>query len=124
MSLRDRQGAAKRQAVALRYAPEPPDDRGGLDLEYSDAMAGVAASYPDDHEAQVLYAESLMDLRPWDYWTEAGDPQPGIADALSSLQRVIDADERLVGIVTNIDLLGYLFAKAGPIQQSARRAEL
>jgi tetratricopeptide (TPR) repeat protein len=84
-------------ALALRYAPEPPDDRGDLDLEYSDAMAGVAARYPDDHEAQVLYAESLMDLRPWDYWTEAGDPQPGIADALSSLQRVIDADERHPG---------------------------
>ena len=49
---------------------------------YSDAMAVVAGAYPDDNEAAVLYGESLMNLRPWDYWTEQGDPQPGIAEAL------------------------------------------
>lgn len=84
-------------ALAVRYASEPPDERAHLDLAYSEAMAGVAAAYPEDPEAQVLYAESLMDLRPWDYWTESGDPQPGIADALEHLQGVIAADERHPG---------------------------
>lgn len=84
-------------ALATRYVAEPPEDRAHLDQAYADAMSKVAARFPDNHEARVLYAESLMDLRPWDYWAEDGTPNPGIQDALDNLQVVIDADEKHPG---------------------------
>ncbi|MDX1380206.1 MAG: tetratricopeptide repeat protein [Xanthomonadales bacterium] len=84
-------------ALATRYVAEPPEDRAHLDQAYSDAMAKVAAKYPGNHEARVLYAESLMDLRPWDYWAEDGTPNPGIQDALDNLAVVIEADEKHPG---------------------------
>ena len=43
-------------------------------------MAEVARKYPNDLDAAALYAESLMDLRPWNYWTPEGKPYPGTED--------------------------------------------
>lgn len=84
-------------ALAGRYAAEPPDDRALLDKAYADAMAGLTARYPDDQEIAVLYAESLMDLRPWDYWDEKGNPNPGIPEALAKLESVIARNEKHPG---------------------------
>lgn len=84
-------------AVAVRYVAEPPADRAHLDQAYADAMGELAGRYPEDPEIAVLYAESLMDLRPWDYWAEDGSPHPGIAEALASLERVIESNERHPG---------------------------
>ena len=56
-------------AVARRYEAGPPADRARLDSAYARAMAKVAKAYPNDLDAATLYAESLMDLRPWNYWT-------------------------------------------------------
>lgn len=85
------------EALATRYVASPPAERKHLDQAYADAMARVVARFPQDEEAPVLYAEALMDLRPWDYWTEGGDPQPGIRDALASLEHVIEGDEEHPG---------------------------
>jgi tetratricopeptide (TPR) repeat protein len=84
-------------ALATRYDAVPPAARGRLDRAYADAMASVAARYPDDHQVAVLYAESLMDLRPWDYWTADAQPQEGIADALALLEGVVAEDPRHPG---------------------------
>ena len=64
-------------ALAKRYTKEPPPDRKALDAAYADAMREVARRYPDDLDAATLFAESLMDLRPWDLWTADGGPEPG-----------------------------------------------
>jgi tetratricopeptide (TPR) repeat protein len=79
-------------ALGARYAQMPRGDRAYLDQAYAEAMGTLAARYPDDPEVRVLHAESLMDLRPWDYWTEEGDPAPGIADALAGLEHVRERD--------------------------------
>ncbi|MDH3205992.1 MAG: hypothetical protein OEO79_05235 [Gemmatimonadota bacterium] len=79
-------------ALATRYVSVPPADRAPLDQDYADAMEAVNLVYPGDHQVATLYAESLMDLRPWDYWTESGQPQPGIADALATLETVLERD--------------------------------
>jgi tetratricopeptide (TPR) repeat protein len=79
-------------ALAVRYEPAPPAARAHLDRAYADAMAAVSALYPDDLETSVLYAESLLDLRPWDYWTPDGQPQEGIAEALALLEGVVARD--------------------------------
>jgi len=81
------------RALQVRYSEDPPAERSHLDKAYSEAMADVARSYPNDSEVAVLQAEALMTLRPWNYWTEQQKPQPGIALALANLQRVIAADE-------------------------------
>ena len=52
-------------------------------------MASVAERSPEDDDAAVLYAEALMDLRPWDYWMEGPEPAPGIPAALDALKRVM-----------------------------------
>ncbi len=42
-------------------------------------------------------AESQMDLRPWNYWTPEGALQPGMAEAVEQLERVIAANPRHPG---------------------------
>jgi tetratricopeptide (TPR) repeat protein len=52
-------------------------------------MRNVAAQFPDDLDAQVLYVESVMDLRPWGYWMRDGRPYEGIAEAVARIEQVI-----------------------------------
>lgn len=101
-ALARREHASKREqtlidALAVRYVAQPPTDRAIFDQAYSDAMADVATYYPNNQEIAVLYAESLLNLRPWDYWAEDGSPNPGIADALASLESVIAVNEKHPG---------------------------
>src|SRR5689334_803164 len=59
-------------AVSSRYAKDAKADRVPLDAAYASAMEKVAAQFPDDNEIAVLYAESVMDLSPWNYWQPGG----------------------------------------------------
>src|SRR6266568_4980058 len=64
-------------ALAKRYAPIPPADRAALDAAYAAAMGDVVKRYPNDLDAATLYAEALMDKRPWNYWDKkTGEPYP------------------------------------------------
>lgn len=76
-------------ALAKRYAAVPPVNRGGLDSAYSAAMRVVAKNNPRDLDAVTLAAESMMDLRPWNYWTPEGKPYPGSDEIVSLLESVI-----------------------------------
>lgn len=76
-------------ALARRYVPVPPANRGALDSAFSTAMRAVAGKYPDDLDAVTLAAESMMDLRPWNYWTPDGKPYPGSAEMVRNLETVI-----------------------------------
>jgi len=77
------------EAVAARYAAVPPQDRASLDSAYSNAMRAVAKKYPNDLDATTLAAESMMDLRPWNYWTPEGKPYPGSDEIVRLLESVI-----------------------------------
>ena len=79
-------------ALATRYVADPPADRTELDVAYSRAMADVVQHFPEDLEAKTLYAESLMDLSPWAYWTVDGKPKSNTTKILSLLERVLDVD--------------------------------
>ncbi|MDX1476299.1 MAG: hypothetical protein R3301_01290 [Saprospiraceae bacterium] len=76
------------EAMATRYAWPAPEDRSALDIAYSEAMKKVYDQYPDDPEVAALYAESLMDLHPWDLYTHEGDPKPWTPGILEALDRV------------------------------------
>lgn len=76
-------------ALATRYSEVPPGNRAPLDTAYARAMAALARRYPTDLDAATLYAESLMDLSPWFYWTPDGKPRPETPIMLSELERVL-----------------------------------
>lgn len=80
------------EAQAQRYSLAPDADRKALDNAYADAMREVARRYPNDPDAATLFAEALMDLRPWDLWTLDGQPQPGTLEILSTLETVLKKD--------------------------------
>ena len=84
-------------AMALRYAPEAPDDRSDLDRAYSDALKQLTAKYPDDADIAALYAESLMNMHPWDLYDKSGDPKEWTPEIVDALDRVIRIDSRHPG---------------------------
>ena len=76
-------------ALGKRYANPQPEDRSGLDRAYADAMREVWKKYPNDPDIGALFAEAMMDLRPWDQWTPEGNPQPGTDEILVTLDAVL-----------------------------------
>jgi len=79
-------------ALASRYSADKEADRKALDLAYAEAMAGVRKQFPKDADAAVLYAEALMDLSPWDYWTTDGRPKNHILEVVETLEAVLEKD--------------------------------
>ncbi len=71
-------------ALAKRYTGKA-EDRKKADHAYADAMRAVASAFPDDGDAGTMYAESLMDLRPWNYWTRDGLPYDETREIQASL---------------------------------------
>jgi tetratricopeptide (TPR) repeat protein len=76
-------------ALATRYRDPQPEDRKPLDTAYAAAMRAVARRFPGDADANALFAEALMDLRPWDYYAQDGTPHPETTEALSTLEAVM-----------------------------------
>lgn len=77
-------------ALEKRYSPDPAADRAALDVAFADAMKEVAARFPGDDTVATLYAESVMDTQPWDYWEAAGTkPKGRAAEIFSTLETVL-----------------------------------
>lgn len=85
------------EALAVRYAEEPLEDRSALDRAYADAMRALSAADPDDVDAAVLFAESLMDLYPWNYYTDDGTPREFTPEILATLESVLERAPDHVG---------------------------
>ncbi|HTN84226.1 MAG TPA: hypothetical protein VL242_11085, partial [Sorangium sp.] len=85
------------EALASRHATAPGVDRAPLDRAYAGAMRELARRFPDDLDASVLFAEALMDLRPWDLWTLDGRPQPGTEEIVATLEGVLRREPGHVG---------------------------
>ncbi len=84
------------RALSARYADPAPQDRSGLDAAYADAMRRVWKAHPNDADVGCLFAESLMDLHPWDMWENrwsgapnAGAPKAGTPEVLATLEAVL-----------------------------------
>jgi len=78
------------RAVAKRYAWPAPEDRRPLDVAYADAMRAVWKEYPNDADVGVLYADAMMNLRPWDLWSQEGEPRPETPEIMATLERVME----------------------------------
>ena len=77
------------EALSHRYANPQPEDRAPLDRAYADAMRKVWQTYPNDQDVGVLFAEAMMDLRPWNQWTPEGQANPGTDEILATLEAVL-----------------------------------
>src|SRR5439155_21398993 len=76
-------------ALTKRYSSDPAADLKKRQVDYKDAMAALAKRFPDDLDAQTLYAESLMDLRPWALWSIDGTPSDLTPEIVSTLESVL-----------------------------------
>jgi len=79
------------EALSRRYLAKRRTSRASLDKAYADAMRRVWEQRPDDPDAGVLFAEALMNLRPWDLWTRSGKPKSGTEEVLATLETVMAA---------------------------------
>lgn len=87
-------------AVAKRYSADPKADRATLDKAYADGMTEAAKKFRTDDTVQVLFAESLMDLSPWDYWEAAGaKPKNRTGELIDALERVLERNPRHAGAI-------------------------
>jgi tetratricopeptide (TPR) repeat protein len=84
-------------ALSTRYTATPPAARAHLDSAYARAMRSLAQRNPRDLDAQTLYAEAMMDLRPWNYWQPDGKPYAGTQEIVDVLERVITSQPNHAG---------------------------
>ena len=77
-------------ALSKRYINEQVKDRHSLDSAYTDAMRDLSKKYLDDLDIATMFAESIMDLHPWDYWLKDGTQKPWTHEILSTLESVIE----------------------------------
>ena len=86
-------------AVAKRYSNDPKADLKQLAVDYKNAMGRLVTSYPDDLDAATLYAESAMNLRPWQLWTADGKPAEGTEEIVAMLESVLRRDPNHIGAI-------------------------
>jgi tetratricopeptide (TPR) repeat protein len=75
-------------AVAARYTGKP-EDRNTANRAFSDAMRTVVNAFPADLDARAILAESLMNLRPWNYWTPDGVPYAETREVITALEYIL-----------------------------------
>jgi tetratricopeptide (TPR) repeat protein len=86
-------------ALAKRYAADPKAERAPLDRNYADAMRAVVQRFPDDLDAATLFAQSLMDTSPWNYWGPDGSPRPFTSEVIASLESVLRRKDDHAGAI-------------------------
>lgn len=104
-------------ALAQRYAADPEADRAALNLAWAEAMRDVAKTYADDVDIQVLFADALMNLQPWDYWEEDGETPKGHAG------EIVATLEAALAINPRHPAAAHLYIHAVEASTSPERAE-
>ncbi len=84
-------------ALSKRYSIDPKADLKKLAVDYKNAMGELVKRYPDDLDAATLYAESMMDLRPWQLWNKDGTPVEGTEEIVTVLESVLKRSPNHIG---------------------------
>lgn len=87
------------QAMAIRFPEDAHSDLKKAAEDYRDAMREVMKKYPDDLDAATLFAESAMNLHPWNLWRHDGTAEPGTEEIVATLESVIRRSPNHVGAV-------------------------
>jgi tetratricopeptide (TPR) repeat protein len=85
------------KALTFRYNSDTTISRNILDSSYAVAMREVYKRYPDDITLASLFAESLLDLHPWNLWHKDGTMQPWTPEIIAVLEKCLQFDPRHVG---------------------------
>ncbi len=85
------------QALTDLYSKDPKNDKKLSPVRYSNAMKKVMQDYPDDLDAAVLFAGSLMDISPWNQWDANGEPLGQTLELISILESVLKVNPLHVG---------------------------
>jgi tetratricopeptide (TPR) repeat protein len=110
------------EAVAARYASDPnaadaKAERTRLDAAYAEAMGRAAANFPNDLDIAAMYAESLMDVSPWNYWDTGGaKARAGLEPLIPTIERVLAKRPDHVGAI-------HLYIHAVEASTDPKRAE-
>lgn len=102
-------------ALAKRYTGKA-DDRKAADQAYAEAMRDLAKKYPNDLDIAAMFAEALMDLRPWNYWQRDGAPYAETQKIISTLESVLAKNPRHPGAT-------HLYIHATEATKNPERAE-
>lgn len=86
------------RAMAERYAQNPPEDRRNLDVAYSKAMKSAFKAFPSDADIGALYAESMLNLHPWDLYDKKGNPREWTPEIISAIEQVLGIDPKHPGV--------------------------
>ena len=84
-------------ALTFRYSNDTTIARPVLDSSYAVAMRKVYKKYPDDVTVASLFAESLMDLHPWNLWNKDGTMQPWTPEIIAVLEECLRKEPRHAG---------------------------
>lgn len=79
-------------ALTQRYVNDKSANRAPLDSAYAAAMRDVYQRFPDNPDIGSLFAESLLDVHPWDYWHRNGVAKPWTAEIMHTLEQVLHTD--------------------------------
>ncbi|HXS55779.1 MAG TPA: hypothetical protein VN726_06620, partial [Hanamia sp.] len=86
------------EALASRYAANPPEDRSSLDIAYASAMKKVYKQYSSDPDIGALYAEALMNLHPWDlYDKQTKQPRAWTPELVAVLEHLMKVNPKHPG---------------------------
>lgn len=85
-------------AMAERYVQNPPEDRKSLDVAYSNAMKSAFKAFPNDADVGALYAESMLNLHPWDLYDKKGNPKEWTPEIISAIEQVLEIDSKHPGV--------------------------
>ncbi|MES2616686.1 MAG: hypothetical protein V4613_02345 [Bacteroidota bacterium] len=85
------------EALTHRYSNDTTITRAELDIAYSAAMRKVYKKYAQDVTIASLFAESLMDLHPWNLWNKDGTVQPWTPEILAVLEKCLQMEPRHAG---------------------------
>lgn len=77
------------EALAVRYNGDPSTPRETLDEAYVTSMRELHQKYPADDDAAALFAESMMNTMPWDYWLDPENPKPLTVEVINVLETVL-----------------------------------
>lgn len=114
-------GASERErdyidALATRYNGDSTTPRAPLDLAFMNSMRALHQKYPDDDDAAALFAESMMNTMPWDYWVDPENPKPLTEEVITALETVLERSP-------THPLAIHLYIHAVEASSSADRAE-
>ena len=85
------------EALTHRYSNDTSIARSVLDSSYAAAMRNVYLKYSSDINIASLFAESLMDLHPWNLYKKDGTIQPWTPEILTVLEKCLQTDPRHAG---------------------------